>query len=143
MPFDFPVNISSRFSATSWTETPISDVAGAGKLSRATIVNALSGGIEGEGALEYQLAYPAVAGGDVPFIGYERIVSLAAGREGSFIVKHDGCFSPLAGVSGKLDIVPGSGAGVFANVGGSGIIKAVAGEHGGEYCLVLDRLRGA
>ncbi len=142
MPFDFPVSITSQFTAKSWAETPIGEIAGAGKLSRATIVNALTGGIEGEGTLEYQLAYPAVAGGDVPFIGYERIVSLAAGREGSFTIKHDGCFSPLAGVSGKLDIVAGSGTGVFAGVSGSGVIKAVAGEHGGEYCLTLERARG-
>lgn len=143
MPFDFPVSITSQFIAKSWSEAPMHEFAGAGKLSRASIVNTLSGGIEGEGTLEYQLAYPLVAGGEVPFIGYERIVSRAAGREGSFIIRHDGSFSPLAGVAGTLAVVPGSGTGAFADVGGSGVIKAVAGEHGGEYCLSLQKVARA
>ncbi|MDC8756092.1 DUF3224 domain-containing protein [Janthinobacterium fluminis] len=139
MPFDFPLTLSTNFVAASWAETPFHEMADAGKLSRATIVNTLSGGIEGEGTLEYLLAYPAVPGADVAFVGYERIVSAAAGREGSFTMKHEGCFSPLFGVSGALNIVAGSGTGVFAGLGGSGVIKAKAGEHGGEYCLTLDK----
>jgi hypothetical protein len=110
---------------------------GTGKLSRASITNKLSGGIEGEGTLEYLLSYPNLDGNDVPFIGYERVVGQIETFAGSFVLKHDGVFSPTSGVKGKLEIVPGSGTGDFVGIDGNGAITAKAGEHGGEYAITL------
>lgn len=133
-----PLTLRCQFRATNWTETPYHELAGAGKLSRASITNSLSGDLEGEGVLEYLLAYPAAPGGDVPFIGYERIVGRRGEREGAFTLRHDGAYSPASGVNGRLEVVPDSGLGGFAGVRGSGVIQARPGEHGGEYVLNLE-----
>lgn len=131
------LNIRCAFRAKSWSETPFHEMAGAGKLSRASIENILSGELEGNGVLEYLLAYPNTEGLDVRFTGYERIVGKTGGLEGSFSVKHDGVFSPSSGVAGTLEIVPHSGTGDFAGVKGGGTISARKGEHGGEYQLAV------
>ena len=133
-----PSSITCTFNAKSWAEMPFHEMLGAGKLSRASIVNALCGEFEGQGVLEYLLSYPNSEGGDVPFVGYERIVGVVAGFEGSFVVKHDGIFSPKAGVNGTLEIVSGSGTGGFSGIAGSGHIKANAGEHGGQYHISIN-----
>ncbi|OHX13550.1 hypothetical protein BI347_08495 [Chromobacterium sphagni] len=132
-----PVTLACRFTASQWTEQLLQQTDGAGELKRASIVNALSGSLEGEGWLEYQLLYPQAAGGDVPFIGYERVVARWGERRGSLVLKHDGIYSPEHGVSGTLTVVLGSGSGDFAGLAGDGRIVARAGEHGGEYLLTL------
>ncbi len=131
------LNVKCLFIAKNWSENPFSELSGAGKLSHASITNSLSGEIEGEGSLAYLLAYPNQEGNDVPFIGYERIVGRIGTQNGSFIVKHEGTFSPVAGVNGVLQIVSGSGSGDFAGIAGNGTITAKAGEHGGQYTLTL------
>lgn len=136
---DLPLSIQCHFNVQSWAETPFHEMPGAGKLSRASIVNVLSGEFEGNGVLEYLFSYPNSEGGDVPFVGYERIVGVAGGLEGSFVVKHDGIFSPKAGVSGTLEIVPDSGTDGFSGIKGSGHIQANAGEHGGQYHISISR----
>ena len=81
---------------------PLTNATGAGKLSRASIVNTLQGDIEGEGVLEYLLSYPSEAGAAVEFIGYERLVGSVQGRVGSVVLEHRGTFSPVDGVRGTL-----------------------------------------
>lgn len=130
-------SVNCQFIATNWSEAPFHEMIGAGKLSRASIANKLSGGLEGDGTLEYQLVYPNIAGIDVPFIGFERVVGQIGTRTGSFVLKHDGVFSATSGVNGKLEVVHGSGTGDFVGIGGEGTITAKAGEHGGEYAIAL------
>ncbi|WP_293936700.1 DUF3224 domain-containing protein [Iodobacter sp.] len=105
-------SIVCQTSVQTWSEIPFHEMSEAGKLSRASIVNTLSGDIEGEGVLEYLLAYPKIAGGDVIFTGMERIVAKMAARDGSFVLRHEGVFSASAGVSGSLTIIEGSGSGI-------------------------------
>lgn len=131
------LSVKCLFIAKNWSENPFHELSGSGKLSHASITNALSGEVEGEGSLAYLLAYPHQEGNDVAFIGYERIVARIGTRNGSFVVKHEGVFSPASGVNGVLQIVPGSGAGDFAGVAGNGTITANTGEHGGQYTLTL------
>lgn len=122
-----------QFLANHWAEVPCHEMAGAGKLARASISNVHSGGIDAAGTLEYLLAYPASPDMDVAFMGYERIVGSIGARSGSFVVRHHGIYSARAGVQGTLEIVPGSGTGACAGITGSGVITAQPGEHGGEY----------
>lgn len=135
----FPLDIKCQFIAKNWSEIPFHEMDGAGKLSRASITNSLSGEFEGQGILEYLLSYPKTEGSDVPFIGYECIVGRIGTRVGSFAVKHDGAFSPTSGVKGKLEIIPDSGTGDFTGIRGHGTISAKAGEHGGEYSITLEK----
>lgn len=133
----FPQEIKVKFTAKQWNEVPFHELAGAGKLSRATIVNLISGDLEGEGVLEYLLCYPNQAGGPVPFIGYERFVGKMGALEGAFTLKHDGTFSPAEGVYGSLEVLNGTGD--FDGIRGKGTISAKPGEHGGEYTVILER----
>jgi hypothetical protein len=134
---NLPQSIKCQFVAKSWAESPFHEMENAGKLSRANIVNTISGELAAEGVLEYLLAYPNTQGAEVPFIGYERIIGAIGSLNGSFVIKHTGVFSPTAGVSGNLEIVSGSGTNDFSHIQGKGSITAKAGEHGGEYFLAL------
>ena len=129
------LEITLQFMATSWAETPFHELPGASKLSRASVTNALSGGLQGEGVLQYLLAYPPAENGEVAFVGYERVSGESGARRGSFVLRHEGVFSKTDGVRGTLQIVPGSAAGVFAGMSGAGMISARAGEHGGVYVI--------
>ncbi|UTH75545.1 DUF3224 domain-containing protein [Chromobacterium sp. IIBBL 290-4] len=128
---------STRFQAKQWQEQALQQQEGAGELKRASVVNAFEGSLQGEGWLEYQLLYPREAGGDVRFIGYERVVASWGDKRGSFVLLHDGVYSATAGVSGSLKILPGSGSGDFQNLSGEGRIISQPGAHGGEYLLTL------
>ncbi|HEY0720869.1 MAG TPA: DUF3224 domain-containing protein [Gammaproteobacteria bacterium] len=125
------------FLASHWSEVAFHEIAGAGKLARASINNVHSDGIEATGTLEYLLAYPGSPDGEVAFIGYERIVGSLGAHRGSFVVRHHGIYSARTGVHGTLDIVPGSGSGDLAGITGSGTLTASAGEHGGMYRMSL------
>ena len=137
MPAVVPSQITVQFVASSWAEVAFHELAGAGKLSRASITNRLSGALEGEGVLDYLLSYPVTEGAPVTFVGYERIVGRIGALQGSFVLRHDGVFSKIAGVTGRLDVVPGRGTGAFADIYGDGTISAKVGEHGGVYALTL------
>lgn len=127
--------ITVQFFAQSWSETPFQELPGAGKLSRASITNRLSGGLEGEGVLQYLLAYPPVEGGEVAFVGCERVIGHSGSRRGSFVLRHEGVFCKTTGVRGALQIVAGSATGDFAGLSGAGSLSAQAGAHGGVYAL--------
>jgi hypothetical protein len=135
-----PQTIKCQFVAKSWAESPFHEIENAGKLSRANIINTISGELVAEGVLEYLLAYPNTQGADVPFVGYERIIGTIGSLGGSFVIKHNGIFSPTAGVSGTIEIISGSGTNDFSKIRGKGNITAKAGEHGGEYFLELERI---
>lgn len=137
---NLPKKIKCEFIAKSWDESPFHEMKNAGKLSRASIINTISGEMTAEGILEYLLAYPITNGVEIPFFGYERIIGTIGSLHGSFVIKHNGIFSPTLGVSGTLDIVIGSGTDDFSGIRGKGSISAKPGEHGGEYFLEIERV---
>ena len=44
---------TGTFTTKSWAEQPFSEVEGAGKLTRASVIDTFNGDIEGEATLEY------------------------------------------------------------------------------------------
>jgi hypothetical protein len=131
--------VAAQFRAESWQESVYSEMAQSGKLSRAAIINIISGEIEGRGELEYLLAYPGGNNGAVRFTGIERIVGRMGVEAGSLVLRHEGLFSPDKGVDGSLEILPEYGSGDFVALCGRGTISAKPGEHGGEYILHIER----
>ena len=131
------VSLSCRFDAGAWSEQPLQQTEGAGALKRASGAHALSGSLEGQGWLEYQLLHQADGSGAVSFIGYERVVARWGDKQGSLVLRHEGEYSAAAGTRGELLVMPGSGSGDFAGLCGDGRIVARAGEAGGEYLLTL------
>ncbi|POZ63183.1 DUF3224 domain-containing protein [Chromobacterium alticapitis] len=131
------VSLASAFLTKQWQEQLMQQTEGGCELKRASIVNELSGPLQGEGRLEYQLMYPVEPGDDVVFMGFEQVVASWGDLQGSFVLRHDGVYSQVSGANGTLTVVPGSGSGGFAGIRGEGQLIAKAGEHGGEYRLTL------
>lgn len=76
------------YDITHWEETTYEEGAGQAKLARATVNQTFHGAIEGEGSLQYLMAY--LADGSAAFIGLLRITGRLDGRSGSFVVQQQG-----------------------------------------------------
>ena len=96
---------------------PYEEIGGGAKLTRASVIKSFSGDIEGEGKVEYLMAYRA--DGTASFVGMERVVGRLAGRSGSFVLEHRGTFE---GGTAKItwNVVPGSGTGDLRGIRGQG-----------------------
>jgi hypothetical protein len=115
----------AQFKVTNWDEQPY-DESGP-KLTRASVTQAYTGDIVGEGKVEYLMAYRE--DGSASYVSSERVVGRLGGREGSFVLQGSGTFEGgTARV--RYSVVPGSGTGDIANLRGEGGIESV---HGAEY----------
>jgi hypothetical protein len=115
----------AQFKVTNWDEQPY-DESGP-KLTRASVTQAYTGDIVGEGKVEYLMAYRE--DGSASYVSSERVVGRLGGREGSFVLQGSGTFEGgTARV--RYSVVPGSGTGDLANLRGEGGIESV---HGAEY----------
>lgn len=128
---------TGTFEGKTWDEAPYSEVDGGTKLARASVTNAFSGDVEGEGTLEYLLVYgPDSSGG---FVGFEQVVGRIGDRSGSFVLRHEGNFEGST-VKATWSVVPGSGTGELAGLtGGGGFVS----EHGNPHTpFTLDHYFG-
>jgi hypothetical protein len=69
------------------------------------------------------------ADGSASFVAVERITGTLAGRSGSFVLQDRGTLDVDGAVSGEWFVVPGSGTGELAGLGGSGGFTAAVGQH--------------
>jgi Protein of unknown function (DUF3224) len=124
---------SATFKIEDWDEKPYAEMEDGRKLAQASVRQALSGEIEGEGEVEWLMCYRPDQTAD--FVGLERIVGRIGDRSGSFVALHSaGSFDGKV-ARGELSIVPGSGTGELQGLRGSGEFTA---PHGGEPSLTLD-----
>ena len=96
----------AEFAIKNWEEKAYSDIAGQSKLTRASVTKAYQGEIEGEGTLEYLMAYGS--DGSASFVGIERVVGRVGERHGSFVFQHIGAFKDGVAKS-TWTVVPKSG----------------------------------
>jgi hypothetical protein len=104
----------ASFEITTWDEQAYDERDGI-KLSRARVVKAFRGEIEGESTAELLLV---LAGeGSAAYMGVERVSGKVNGREGSFVYTHA---ATAAGGTQAADwpVVAGSGTGELAGIGG-------------------------
>ena len=120
------------FQVKTWDEKPFSEVADGPKLTRVSVTKSFSGDIEGEGALEYLMAYRE--DGSASFIGLERVVGRIGDRSGSFVLQHTGTFEGGT-VKATWVVVPGSGTGGLVGLRGEG---GFASAHADHYPMTLD-----
>lgn len=121
----------ATFEIKSWDEKPYGEAAGSAKTTRASVAKAYHGEIEGEGALEYLMAY--ARDGSARFVGMERVVGRLGDRSGSFIFQHVGAFE--GGVAKSVwSVVPGSGTGDLQGLRGE--VSSALG-HGSSYPVEL------
>jgi hypothetical protein len=103
-------------SFASWDETTYDETEGRPKMTRVRVVNRYAGDIEGEGTLDYLMAYGSAV---VSYCGYERIVGRVGVREGSFVLEHHGRYED--GVAKTTWVVaPGTGTGQLTGLRGEG-----------------------
>jgi hypothetical protein len=101
----------------SWDETPHDETPGEHKLATVHARNSYSGDWEGEGILRLLMAY--VGDQAVHYTGLERVTGSLGGKQGSFLLKHDGIFEN--GIAKTAwTVVPGSGTGELAGLRGEG-----------------------
>ena len=107
----------ASFKASTWEETSYAEFEGGRKLTRVHAVFAYEGDIEGEGIVDYLMAYSPDGTGN--FVGMERILGRVGGRSGSLVAQHNGTFDPRA-VHTHWVFVPGLGAGELEGITGGG-----------------------
>ena len=105
---------NTRFAIKSWDEKPYGEATGSAKTTRASVAKVYHGEIEGEGALEYLMAY--AQDGSASFVGMERVV----GRLGT------GVGASFSGTSGRSRAVSPGRCGRWFPAPGRGICRACA-----------------
>jgi Protein of unknown function (DUF3224) len=123
---------NAHFAIKGWDEKPYSEGPDQPKLTRASVSKTFTGDIEGEGHVEYLMAYRS--DGTATFVGLERIVGRLAGKSGSFVLQRIGVFE---GGQAKetYSVVPGSATGELRGLTGEG--RSSVG-HGMEHPFTLD-----
>jgi Protein of unknown function (DUF3224) len=128
---------TATFKIESWDEEPYAETEGGGRLTHATVKQALSGDIEGAGNVTWLMCYRP--DGTADFVGLARVTGSIGGRTGSFVLAQtDGTFDG-AEARGRLTVVPESATADLHGLTGSGEFVA---PRGGEATLSLNYEHG-
>lgn len=125
-------NGKASFTTKSWDEKPYTEIDAERKLTRTHAVFTYTGDIEGEGTVDYLMAYSPNGMGS--FVGLERIVGRVGSRTGSFVVQHTGTFNPKS-VNTHWSFVSGTGTDELAGINGGGELVL---EGHGPYPFTFD-----
>ena len=107
----------ASFKTTTWEETPYAEFEDGRKLTRVHAVFTYEGDLEGEGTVDYLMAYSPDGTGN--FVGMERIVGRIVEHAGSFVAQHTGTFDPKS-VKTRWDFVIGLGTDEMDGIMGGG-----------------------
>jgi hypothetical protein len=110
----------ATFTSKTWDEKTYAEIVGGRKLTTVQATIAYNGDIEGEGSVDYLMAYSPDGTGS--FVGLERIVGRIGDRTGSFVAQHTGIFDPQS-VTTHWEFVPGLGTDALEGLVGSGELK--------------------
>jgi hypothetical protein len=95
----------SEFKIISWDESPYLDIDENAKFTRATIRKEYTGRLQGEGHLDYLMAYNG--DGSATFVGIERFTGIIEDKTGSFSLKEEGTFAEGL-VKSSFTVIEGS-----------------------------------
>ncbi len=106
---------TGSFDVSSWDEEPYWEDEQGRRLTRASVTQAFSGDLEGEGTVEYLMCYRSQ--GSASFVGMQRVDGSLAGGRGTLLLQTSGTFEDgvvtaewtVAGSTGDLEGVDGSG----------------------------------
>jgi hypothetical protein len=128
-----PTRATARFKIAGWDEKTYTELEGGGKLTQASVKQAFSGEIEGDGAVEWLMCYRPDATAE--FVGLQHFVGRIGGRSGSFaLLQTAGSFDGTE-ARGELSVVPGSGTQDLRGLRGNGEFSAPLGS---EAAVTLD-----
>lgn len=119
------------FELASWDEETYDD-SQAGKMTLATVTQKFSGGVAGEAAVRWLLAYRS--DGTARFVGMQKVDGIVEGRTGSFVLETAGDFDRQM-ARWTATVIPGSGTGELVGLQGSGSFGA---EHGPEATYQIE-----
>lgn len=100
-----------------WDPVPYDESQESAKISQVTITKKFSGELEGEGAGRGMFC--SCEDGSASYAVVERVTGRMGDREGTFVMQHGGIVKTGEVYSQFGDIVPGSGTGDFAGIGGT------------------------
>ena len=118
------LKIKGSFQNTSWDEDTVEELGGGAKLTRASVKQDFSGDIEGDGAVQWLMAYRA--DGTAHFVGLQRVRATIAQRTGSFVLETIGEFDGKT-ASWTATVVPKSGTSDLNDLSGEGRFEAPMG----------------
>ncbi|MCB5181813.1 DUF3224 domain-containing protein [Streptomyces antimicrobicus] len=114
-----PVQTSGHFTYDDWQEQSLTAQDASPRLSRASVANTFTGGIEAAGtACAYTNVYLTPETGS--FTGLEVFTGTLDGRRGSFVAEERGVFGADGTVHCTFEVVAGSGTGELAGLRGTG-----------------------
>jgi len=114
---DMSMRASGKFIIKSWDEKTYREIEPGGKLTKASVTQQFVGDIEGDGDVEYLMAYSG--DGSASFVGFTLVAGTLGGKKGSFVLQCSGTFE--AGVAkSEWFVVRGSGRGELVGLSGTG-----------------------
>jgi len=116
---------SATFQVTGWDEQTLVELDGGGKLTQASVQQAISGDIEGSSDVRWLMAY--TADDRAEFVGVQTVTGALGDKSGSFMLRSVGTFDGKQAV-GDLTVVEGSGSGDLAGIAGTGTFEAPMGD---------------
>jgi hypothetical protein len=105
----------ATFKVDAWDEKPWDIADGQPKMTRAEVTKSFDGDLQGTSKLQYLMLYRP--DGSADFVGLERVHGRLGGREGTFVLRHEGVFDDGA-ASGTWTVVAGSGTGALEGISG-------------------------
>lgn len=108
---------AGTFTVAGWDESTYQELAGEGKLTRATMKFGLEGDIVGEATCDAVMCYRP--DGTAVYTGIQRLEGSLAGVPGSFVVQADGEYSGGEART-RWQVIEGSGTDGLAGLTGSG-----------------------
>jgi hypothetical protein len=123
---------TGTFKVESWDEQTYDESDAGGKLTRASVKQAFSGDIAGEGAVEWLMCYRPDQTAD--FVGLQRVIGQLGDRSGTFVLQTAGSFDGQE-ARGEWSVLRGSGTDDLSGLRGSGGFSAPL---GGQAAVTLD-----
>jgi hypothetical protein len=117
--------VRGAYLITGGTEETLRDVEGEFRLTRVSGTMRFEGPIVGDGTVEWVMLYSLDRSSR--FLGFQRVEGSIEGRAGSVVMESTGFYDGRQSV-GSWRIIPGSGTGQLAGIGGHGTFEAPGGE---------------
>ena len=109
------------FENVTWDEEICAELGDGSKLTRATVTQTFDGDIEGDGSVEWLMAYRA--NGTAHFVGLQRVNGAIGDRTGSFVLETIGELDGKV-ASWTAEVVSGSGVDGLVGLSGKGTFEA-------------------
>jgi hypothetical protein len=116
---------NATFQVTGWDEQTYGELDGSGKLTQASVQQAISGDIEGSSDVRWLMAY--TADDRAEFVGVQTVTGALGDKSGTFVLRSVGTFDGKQAI-GELTVVEGSGTGDLAGIAGTGRFEAPMGD---------------